>query len=83
MNTYKHFFFVSIHMDASQKVENVIKKLEKEGEQKVAELLRQLSTGERNLTTNACLQIIREGGETFEQVTGRKMTYTEMRSMYG
>ena len=65
-----------------------MKMLEKEGEIKVAQLLQQLSTlpdcpAKEEERANRCLQIIQEGGKTFEKITGKPMSYSEMRSMYG
>ena len=57
----------------------VMKMLEKEGEIKVAQLLQQSPPD----CAKGCLQIIQEGGKTFEKITGKPMTYSEMRSMYG
>jgi len=53
-------------------------KLEKEGEKKAVKALVDPSS---NATT--FLNIIKEGAKEFEQKTGRPMTYSEMRDMYG
>ena len=59
----------------------VMKMLEKEGEIKVAQLLQQNVSPQD--CAKSCLQIIQEGGKTFEKITGKPMSYLEMRSMYG
>ena len=56
----------------------VMKKLEKEGMQKVQNLHQTNSCNIDTLT-----QIMKEGEEEFKQKTGRNMTYSEMRRMYG
>jgi flagellar motor switch protein FliG len=56
----------------------VMKKLEKEGMQKVQKLH---NTNTCNMDT--LTQIMKEGEEEFKQKTGRNMTYSEMRRMYG
>jgi len=53
-------------------------KLEKEGEQKVAKALKDPTA---NATT--FLNIVKEGADEFQQKTGRTMTYSEMRELYG
>ncbi len=64
-----------IKEDASNEV---MKKLEKEGMQKVQKLH---NTNTCNMDT--LTQIMKEGEEEFKQKTGRNMTYSEMRRMYG
>ena len=56
----------------------LMKKLEKEGMQKVQKLH---NTNTCNMDT--LTQIMKEGEEEFKQKTGRNMTYSEMRRMYG
>ena len=56
----------------------VMKKLEKEGMQKVQKLH---NTNTCNMDT--LTQIMKEGEEEFKQKMGRNMTYSEMRRMYG
>jgi len=56
----------------------MMKKLEKEGMQKVQQLH---DTNTCNMDT--LTQIMKEGEEEFKQKTGRNMTYSEMRRMYG
>ena len=53
-------------------------KLEKEGEQKTYTAFYDPSAN-----ANTFLNIIREGINEFEQQTGRTMSYSEMREMYG
>jgi len=56
----------------------LMKKLEKEGMEKVQNLH---NTNTCNIDT--LTQIMKEGEEEFKQKTGRNMTYSEMRRMYG
>jgi hypothetical protein len=53
-------------------------KLEKEGEQKVADLIKTNNVNEKTL-----VNIIENGNDEFKQIHGRNMTYSEMRSIYG
>jgi hypothetical protein len=53
-------------------------KLEKEGEQKVVDLIRTNNVNEKTL-----VNIIENGNDEFKQIHGRNMTYSEMRSIYG
>lgn len=53
-------------------------KLEKEGEQKVADLIKTNNVNEKTL-----VNIIDNGNDEFKQIHGRNMTYSEMRSIYG
>jgi hypothetical protein len=55
-----------------------MKKLEKEGMEKVQNLH---NTNTCNMDT--LTQIMKEGEEEFKEKTGRNMTYSEMRRMYG
>jgi hypothetical protein len=56
----------------------LMKKLEKEGMEKVQNLH---NTNTCNIETLD--QIMKGGGEEFKQKMGRNMTYSEMRTMYG
>ena len=56
----------------------LMKKLEKEGMEKVQQLHHTNTCNMDTLT-----QIMKEGEEEFKQKTGRNMTYSEMRRMYG
>jgi hypothetical protein len=67
---------------------NLQEHLENEGERKVAALINAnaLNEGALNegaLNEGALLAIIDEGNDAFKRVHGRKMTYAEMREMYG
>ena len=55
-------------------------KLEKEGEQKVAKIMNETNT---DLSGNIFLNIIKEGNEEFKAKTGRSLTYSEIRDLYG
>lgn len=57
------------------------KKLEVEGEAKARTLMS--SKKESSNIGKSVVQIIQEGAEEFKQKTGRNMTYSEMREMYG
>ena len=64
-------------------VEKAIKvKLEKEGEQKVVEMLKTEESNIKNIGQQ-CMGIIAEGMSEFENKTGRALTYSEMRELYG
>ena len=54
-------------------------KLEEKGMKKVTELIKNGTVGNINLLKG----IIKSGADEFEEKTGRKMTYFEMREMYG
>jgi hypothetical protein len=82
---------------------NLMKKLEKEGESKVKELLNKnnnsnfvSSTIASGLTNgsvpiqkpssdfgNSLINIMSAGADEFKEKTGRNMTYSEMRQLYG
>lgn len=53
-------------------------KLEKEGEEKAKKAL-----ANPKATSDTFLNIIKEGAKEFEQKTGRPLTYSEMRNLYG
>ena len=53
-------------------------KLEKEGEEKAKKAL-----ANPVVTSDTFLNIIKEGAKEFEQKTGRPLTYSEMRNLYG
>ena len=57
---------------------DLLQSLEKEGEQKAIKALADPSS-----TPKTFLNIIKEGAKEFEQKTGRTMTYSEMRELYG
>jgi hypothetical protein len=62
----------------SENLQEIMKKLEKEGEDKLAELKRIGNVNEDSLTN-----IMKNGEKEFIKKTGRRMTYGEMRQMYG
>lgn len=53
-------------------------KLEKEGMEKVTKILTN-----NNVTSENIINIMKSGQEEFVKQTGRPMTYSEMREMYG
>jgi hypothetical protein len=59
----------------------LMKKLENEGVEK----LQALKNAENGiiLTEKSLMDIMQSGGDEFEKQMGRKMTYSEMREMYG
>ena len=59
----------------------VMKSIEKVGEQKVVQILQQPMSHQD--TAKRCVDVIREGGKDFEKSMGRPMSYSEMRSMFG
>ena len=61
-----------------ENLQEIMKKLEKEGEDKLAELKRIGNVNEDSLTN-----IMKNGEKEFIKKTGRRMTYGEMRQMYG
>jgi hypothetical protein len=60
---------------------SINKLLEKKGEQQVAQLLASNKSNEEMQT--ALLNIMKEGEKEFIKANNRKMTYSEMRSIYG
>lgn len=60
-------------------VKQLLKQLEKEGEQKV----QNIKIENQPFKPNTFFDIIRDGAAKFEQETGKKMTYSEMRQAYG
>ena len=67
--------------DGTKKVDagELLKKIEKEGEEKVYELWK---TPEK-MTEQALKDIMQKGADEFKQKTGRNMTYSEMRAAFG
>jgi len=61
-----------------ENLQEIMKKIEKEGEDKLAELKRIGNVNEYSLTN-----IMKNGEKDFIKKTGRHMTYGEMRQMYG
>jgi len=56
-------------------------KLEKEGEQKVSEMLKTESKTEQ--IGQQCINIMAQGAAEFKEKTGRNLTYPEIRDLYG
>jgi hypothetical protein len=61
-----------------QKTEDIIKQLEKDGEKKLAEMRATNTVNETNL-----INLMKSGENDFIKKTGRRMTYSEIRQMYG
>ena len=64
---------------SNKEVSNLKNKLEEEGMQKVTELIKNRDLGNINMLKD----IMKSGADEFEKKTGRKMTYIEMREIYG
>jgi hypothetical protein len=64
-----------------EKLAEVMKKLEKEGMDKVKQL--QQTTGYIIPPEKGIMNILQSGSDEFEKTMGRPMTYGEMRDMYG
>ena len=64
--------------DTFNDVQELLHKLEKEGEDK----LKQLKIT-RDVTGDSLTNIIKKGESEFTKKTGRRMTYSEMRQTYG
>jgi hypothetical protein len=58
-------------------IENLIKKLEKEGEKQVR------NVNVTQATPQTFIDIMQKGADEFKEKTGRNMTYAEMRAAYG
>jgi len=58
-------------------IENLIKKLEKEGEEQVR------NVNVAQATPQTFIDIMQKGADEFKEKTGRNMTYAEMRAAYG
>jgi hypothetical protein len=56
-------------------------KLEKDGEKKSKELIKQDTKIDDNL--KKAFDIVKAGADEFKEKTGRPMTYSEMRELYG
>lgn len=63
-------------------VNNLIKKLEKEGMEKTA-LLNSKEIDDPNRMITELTKIMTNGNNEFKEKTGRHMTYAEMRATYG
>jgi hypothetical protein len=66
-------------LSTGKELVNLKNKLEKEGMQKVTELIKNGDVGNINLLKG----IMKSGADEFQEKTGRKMSYLEMREMYG
>ena len=65
-------------MSEAEKVQQVMKRLEMESMNEVAN---QIATG--TVTQKSLEAEFRKQSEKFQQATGREMTYSEMRQMFG
>ena len=59
-------------------LQEIMKKIEKDGENNLKDLYKQNNVNEVTLTN-----IMKNGEKEFVKKTGRRMTYGEMRQMYG
>lgn len=64
-----------------QALQELKRKLEREGEQKVKQLY--TSHIPKGDMAKMAIDIIAQGDKEFKEKTGRSMTYAEMRNMYG
>lgn len=62
--------------DKGKDTKQIMKEIEKKTEEYVI-------TNESSLTSEKLVNIMRKGSEEFKQKTGRNMTYSEMREMFG
>ena len=72
--------------EIKQKLETIMKKLEMNGQEKLNELKKSeiAGTEDKNIPlTDKLMDIIKGGDIDFEKTMGRRMTYGEMREMYG
>jgi hypothetical protein len=69
---------MSSNKEENDKLNALKKSLEKEGMEKVATLKQNNLPIEENVTS-----IIQKGFDAFKKETGREMTYSEMRELYG
>ena len=78
--------------EIKQKLETIMKKLEMNGQQKLNELKERERTeqdtgaGTKDTAiplTDKLMDIMKGGASEFEKTMGRRMTYGEMREMYG
>jgi len=58
-------------------------KLEKEGEQKAAKIVQTNTNSDPNAAAQQCANMVAQGIAEFREKTGRQMTYSEMRELYG
>jgi hypothetical protein len=64
----------------SENTQKVIKELEEKGFTKAKEILTKPNS---ESTGSELLKFMKDGTKEFEERTGRKMTYSEMREAYG
>jgi hypothetical protein len=64
-------------------LKNLKLSLEKEGEQRVKELFSSGPVNDPNKMLESTINIMKDGEKEFVKKTGRYMTYSEMREMYG
>jgi hypothetical protein len=64
-------------------LKNLKLSLEKEGEKRVKELTESEIVEDSNKMLEALTKIMKDGEKEFVKKTGRRMTYSEMREMYG
>ena len=67
--------------DDQAKLQSVMKDLEKQGEADVKKL--QTAYNALIPPQQTLMDLLQKGGDEFERQMGRKMTYGEMREMYG
>ena len=92
INEYKYLLELKNRMDTPIKnpltqdqpndVNKLIKKLEKEGMEKTAEL-NSKEIDDPNKMIQELTKIMTDGDKEFKEKTGRNMTYAEMRATYG
>lgn len=81
-------------LSSDPKINDIMKSIENKTTQKVAELMSPVATKDPiskiefvqtqgSNFSDKLFSIMSQGATEFEQTTGRKMTYSEMRSMYG
>jgi len=66
-------------LSMNSETKTILQKIEKEGEQKIAQLAQKNDLPD----TDTLIHIMKQGAEEFRQQTGRNMTYSEMRNAYG
>jgi|688.fasta_scaffold1327064_2 hypothetical protein len=66
-----------------EKLEELKKRLEEKGMAEVKNLHQHQQTGTIIPPEEALMNIMKQGATEFEKETGRKMSYGEMREMYG
>jgi hypothetical protein len=64
--------------DSNKKIEQIIKTIEKQGE----EQMKQLVTN-KNVNIDSLQELMKKGADEFVNKTGRNMTYAEIRDAYG